>query len=110
MWAGGGSRGACVCDISRRHAAARLTKDCRSAHGRNRARHLRAFEPPPTAILICGRPGPYCNAARLLQRKKEDLCPAIGISLSRLRTLRDLFERRLKAASGKMARKAFFGL
>ena len=32
--------------------------------------------------------------------------PGIGISLSRLRRLRDLFEKRLKAASGKWPGKA----
>jgi poly(hydroxyalkanoate) depolymerase family esterase len=36
----------------------------------------------------------------LLQRKRTLLMAGIGSSLSRLRTLRDLFERRLKAASG----------
>jgi poly(hydroxyalkanoate) depolymerase family esterase len=38
--------------------------------------------------------------------QKERCMPGIGISLSRLRTLRDLFERHLKAASGKWPRNA----
>jgi poly(hydroxyalkanoate) depolymerase family esterase len=38
--------------------------------------------------------------------QKERSMPGIGISLSRLRTLRDLFERRLNAASGKWPGKA----